>query len=224
MKNHYFERLKKRWTKLESHFLPTDLRPSDPLTFWQERILFLMCFIASALGPFSLVPSILLAYSEGRISVIILDCAAYLTMLAALLARRLSLKARGYLACLGLYSLGVGISVLLGLNGAGYIWLFGASVMMSTIVGLRAAMWTLVLNAFTLGTVAVLIWFGVLDWALTLEHALEKWIVLMVNFMLLNAFVTTTTAFMLNGLKQTLAGEQRISADLRKSEERYRIV
>jgi PAS domain S-box-containing protein len=224
VKNHHLERLKRRWTDLERRFLPTDLRPSDPLTFWQERILFLMCFIASALGPFALVPSVLLAYSEGLISVMILDCAAYLTMLAALLARRLSLKARGYLACLSLYSLGVGVSLLLGLNGAGYIWLFGASVMMSTIIGLRAAMWTLLLNALTLGTVAVLIWFDVLDWALVLENALEKWIVLTVNFMLLNAFVTTTTAFMLTGLKKTLAGEQRTSADLRKSEERYRIV
>ena len=97
-----------------------------------------MCFLCSALGPMALIPSLFLAHKEGLVSVMILDSAAYMSMVVALLARRLSFKARGYLACLSLYALGVGVSVLLGLNGGGYIWLFGVSVMMSTIMGMRA--------------------------------------------------------------------------------------
>ncbi len=224
MKNNGLENFKAHWTRLEGRFLPTDLRSKDPLAFWQERILFIMCFLCSALGPMALIPSLFLAHKEGFISVMIVDCAAYASMVVALLARRLSFKARGYLACLSLYALGVGISLLLGLNGGGYIWLFGVSVMMSTIIGMGAALWTLVLNALTLGSIAVLISFDVLEWALVLENALQKWLVLTANFMLLNAFVTTTTAFMLNGLKKVLANEQRVSAHLRQSQERYRIV
>ncbi len=217
-------KFKTRWTKLENRFLAPELRSKDPLTFWQERILFIMCFLCSALGPVALIPSLLLAHKEGLFSVMILDCAAYLNMVVALLARRLSLKARGYLACLSLYALGVGVSMLVGMNGGGYIWLFGASVMMSTILGMGAALWSLVLNFLTLGGIAVLISFGMLEWALVLENALQKWLVLMANFMLLNAFVTTTTAFMLTGLKKALANEQEVSANLRRNEERYRIV
>jgi PAS domain S-box-containing protein len=217
-------KLKSHWTALESRFISLDLRRKDPLTFWQERILFIMCFLCSALGPLALIPSVLLAYKEGIVSVMILDCAAYLTMVLALLARRWSLKTRGYLACLALYSLGVGVSLLVGMNGGGYIWLFGASVMMSTIIGMGAALWSLALNALTLGSIAVLIYFGIPEWSLVLENALEKWLVLTVNFLLLNAFVTTTTAFMLDGLKKVLANEQSVSAHLRESQERYRIV
>jgi len=112
--------------------LPKYVWNSDPLTFWQERILFLLCFICTLLGPPVLIPSIMLAYAEGLWSIIVLDVGAYLTIVTALVCRSWSLKVRGLLACLCLYALGVGLSLFLGPFGAGYIWLFGASVIMST--------------------------------------------------------------------------------------------
>jgi PAS domain S-box-containing protein len=44
------------------------------------------------------------------------------------------------------------------------------------------------------------------------------------NFLLLNALITITTAFLLNGLKTALLIEQKISKNLRESENKYRLI
>jgi PAS domain S-box-containing protein len=220
----FLKRLVPSWAAIEKRMLPAYVWESDPLTFWQERILFIMCFIAGVCGPVALIPSLTLAYLEGLWNVILLDAVVYGGILLVLLKPQWPLKLRAGVACLTLYGLAVGLLCMLGPVGAGYVWLFGTSVMISTIIGLRAAVGTTVLNAVALLGVALFVDLGKLSWALPLEHALQKWLVMTVNFLVLNTFVTITTAIMLNGLKRALLNEQEISASLRQSEERYRIV
>ncbi len=202
--------------------MPDTVWASDPLTFWRERILFVICFTASALGPFALIPSLALAFLEGLWSVILLDSGAYLSALVILLSRGLSFQIRAWTICLMLYSLGAGLMFILGPTGAGYIWLFGASVIMAAILGFSAALWSLALNLLTLVAVGFHIVYGSPAWSLLIENPLEKWGVMSVNFLLINTLVTLTTALMLNDLKKTLLNEQESSASLRESEARYR--
>ncbi|MFW5874851.1 MAG: hybrid sensor histidine kinase/response regulator, partial [bacterium] len=60
------------------------------------------------------------------------------------------------------------------------------------------------------------------DWAGLLGNPIEKWSVLTVNFLVLNALTTITTALILNGMKNALEKEQQVSKGLRRSEERFR--
>ena len=211
-----------QWTNIEKRFLPPHAWQSDPLTFWRERILFLICFISAVFGLIALIPSLLLAYHEGLWSVILLDIASYCTIVAILIFRRVDLKIRAYTACMIFYMLGVGLLFVLGPIGAGYIWLFGASVLMGAIIGLRAAFLSLLLNAVTLLVIEAFIVYEKLAWAFLWDNASAAWLVMTANFLLLNALVTLTIAFMLNGLKQSLIKEQENSANLRESEERFR--
>lgn len=213
-----------KWTRWEQRFMPAYVWQSDPLTFWRERILFTMCSIAVFIGPLALIPSVWLAYSEGLIHVAVLDLAAYGIVLFIFLGHRLPLKVRAWAACSLLYMLGVGLLFLLGHIGAGYIWLFGASVMMASILGFRAAILSLVLNGLTFVTVAGFAVYGLLDWAQPVENMLQKWMVMGVNFLLLNALVSLTTALILDGLKKTLQKEQNASRSLRQSEKQYRLL
>jgi two-component system, cell cycle sensor histidine kinase and response regulator CckA len=221
LKKDIFETILQRWNKVEKRMLPSYVWQSDPLTFWQERILFLLFFLGTVIGPPVLIPSVLLAYAEGLWSIIILDIAAFLIMIAGLLGRRWPMRVRGFLASLCLYGLGVCLSFLLGPFGAGYIWLFGASVMVSVLLGMKAAIISMVLNALTLSFIAFLIHTGSVEWAAAIDHPLQKWLVSSLNFMLLNAFTTLTTAFIIGGLKKALANELRASADLRVHHERF---
>ena len=41
----YKKKFVARWFALEKKMLPSYVWTSDPLTFWRERILFLICFI-----------------------------------------------------------------------------------------------------------------------------------------------------------------------------------
>ena len=210
------------WSALEKRLLPSYVWTSDPLTFWRERILFLVCFIAVVFGPVALVPSLLLAYSEGLWIVILVDSVAYMAAVTILIARNKSFVVRSLVFCFILYALGVCILFILGPVGAGYIWLFGASVLISTFIGLGAAIWTLAFNTIAMLSVGIFITYGNPEWILHVDNALEKWLVMSTNFLLLNAFVTTTTAFLLNGLKTALLMEQKISKSLRESEELFR--
>ena len=131
------------WHGLEKKLLPAYVWETDPFTFWQERILFIICFTASFFGPLVLVPSIVLSMAEGLGSVAVLDLAAYLGTVAVLFSKNLPLRIRASLIFIVLFSLGVGLMVVLGPVGAGYVWLLGASIIVSTIYDLRAAFITL---------------------------------------------------------------------------------
>jgi PAS domain S-box-containing protein len=213
-----------RWSVLERRLLPAYVWTTDPLTFWRERILLIICFLAAVLGPIALIPSLWLAYQERLWSVILLDSAAYITSVVIIIGRDWPLKGRTCGVCFILYALGACLLFILGPVGAGYIWLFGASVIISAIIGLEAAIWTLVLNAVTLLSISIFIRYGVMQWTILYDNALEKWLVMSANFLLLNAFVTLTTAMMLNGLSKALSTEQDFIHSLQESEERFRAI
>jgi two-component system cell cycle sensor histidine kinase/response regulator CckA len=210
------------WDRMEKKFMPVSAWRGTPLTFWRERILFIMCFTAATLGPLALIPSILMAVYEKLWLVVIFDITAYATLTGLLKCGHWPIKLRGGIACFILYFLGVALIIILGPSGTGYIWLFGASVIISAILGLSAAMWMLLINAATMFGTTIYIWAASPAWSSQMENALERWIVLAIIFLFFNAFVTITIAFMLNGLKEALIKEKNISNNLRLSEERYR--
>jgi len=212
-----------RWAAaLERRFLPSSVWESDMLTLWRERILFVTCFIGAVLGPVALIPSLILAYAEGLWNVIILDLFAYGMAVAILLGRRVPLNIRAWSGCLVLYILGVGLLFMLGHVGAGYVWLFGASVMVGALVGLKASIFALIMNCAAMSAIALFIAFGTPEWLVDPTNAVERWLVMSVNFMLLNTFVTLTTAMMLGGLQRALSKELEMGKSLRQSEERFR--
>ncbi len=210
------------FSNLEYRFLPSYVWRSNLLTRWRERILFVICFTTSVFGPLALIPSLILAYTEQRWDVIILDSFSYTMAVAILLSPRVPLNIRAWSICLTLYLLGVGLLFMLGSLGAGYIWLFGASVMAGALIGLRASFFALMMNLFALTAVAVFIAVGHPDWPVSPANPIEKWLIMAVNFMLLNTIVTLTIAVMLSGLQRALSKEQKLSNGLRQSEERFK--
>jgi two-component system, cell cycle sensor histidine kinase and response regulator CckA len=219
-----YDKIRPVWHALEKKLLPAYVWETDPFTFWQERILFIICFSASFFGPFVLVPSILLSMAEGMGSVVILDLAAYIGTVAVLFSKSLSLKIRASLIFIVLFSLGTGLMVILGPVGAGYVWLLGASIIVSTIYDLKAAFITLACNALAFGIIAVFIGNGSLHWNLLSENPLEQWLVMSGNFLFINALISTTTALMLHSLKKTFEKEQAARKNLQQSEARLHAV
>jgi len=113
----YKKKFVARWSALEKKMLPSYVWTSDPLTFWRERILFLICFIATVFGPIALVPSLLLAYSEGLWSVVLIDSAAYMVAVTILIARNTSFVRRALFFCFFLYAFGISLLFILGRSG-----------------------------------------------------------------------------------------------------------
>ena len=220
----YREKFSAVWVALEKRLLPSYVWTSDPLTFWRERILFILCFFGVIFGPIALIPSLLLAYSEGLFGVVLIDSLTYATAVVILIARNIAFIKRALVLCFIIYALGISILFILGPVGAGYIWLFGASVLISTFIGIGASIFTLALNTIVLLSVGIFIAYGNPAWALHVNNALKKWLVMSANFLILNVFITIATAFLQNGLKKALLLEQEISKSWRESEERYRML
>ena len=215
---------RKNWfATLEKRFLPSYVWQKDQLTLWRERILFVICFIAATFGFFALIPSTILAYMEGLWGVLVLDLVAYIMAVVILLGRNTPFKIRSWLAYFFFYILGTGLLFMLGNIGAGYIWLFGSSVMAGALIGLRPAVYALILNFLALVAVAVFISVGQPEWAAVIDNPIQKWVVMTVNFMLLNTLVTVTTSLMLNGLQNALSKSEDLGENLRQSEQRLRI-
>jgi len=212
----------RRFSVLEKRFLPAYVWQTDMLTLWRERILFVICFIAVVLGPIALIPSVILSFAESRWDVIILDTFAYAMAVVILTGRRFSLNIRSWCTWLVLYGLGTGLLFMLGSVGAGYIWLFGASVMAGALIGLRASVIALLMNLLTMVLVALFITYGHPSWVADPIHSTQRWLVMSVNFMLPNMFVTLTTALMLGGLQKALSKEMDMIKSVRESEERLR--
>jgi PAS domain S-box-containing protein len=204
--------------------MPSYVWASDPLTYWRERILFIICFFGTIFGPIALIPSLLLAYSEGLWDIVLIDSLTYVTVVAILIARNVSFVIRALVLCFIIYTLGISILFIMGPLGAGYIWLLGASVLISTFIGIGASIFTLAVNTIALLSVGIFIAYGNPAWALHVDNALKKWLVMSANFLILNVFITIITAFLQNGLKKALLLEEATNKSLRKSEEHYRFL
>ena len=209
---------------MERRFLPVHVREGDLLTFWRERILFGIVFTVTVLGFFALIPSLVLSAMEKRWDIFLLDLTVYGGALAILFGRRMPLAVRAWAACSIFFSLGVGLLFMLGPLGAGYIWLFGASVMAGLLIGFRVGLWSLVLNFASLLTIGWFIAQFQPDWSKAVENPLEKWLVMTANFMVINSLIAIATALMLRALVTALTKEQEIGRNLRHSEERFRLI
>ncbi len=212
------------WAALERRFLPEHVWEADLLTFWRERILFVIVFTATVVGLFALIPSAVLSVMERRWDILFLDFAVYGGALTILFGRRMPLTVRAWVTCSIFYCLGIGLLLLLGHQGAGYIWLFGASVMAGLLMGLRAGLRSLLLNFLSLLAVGWFIARFHPDWSRLVENPVEKWLVMTANFTVINALVTVTIALMLRGLERALSKEQEIARNLRRTENRFRLI
>ena len=212
------------WGQIEKKCLPEYVWEAEDLTFWQERILFSLCFIATVLAPVALAPSLSLCVQLDLWAVFILDILSYLMIIFIFLGRNLPLHYRVWTICFIIFSLGAGLLYFLGPRGAGYIWLFGSSVLAGTLIGVKAGLFTLFLNCLTFIIMAVLVSKGIPPWFVDGDSMLARWIVMSVNFMLLNIIITMTTAVLLKSLKHSLSKEKKYSKKLRESESKYRFL
>ena len=120
------------------------LRPEH----WRSDLLTGVLRVVFALGAVVCIPSVYMALREGLYVVAIGDTLALIAVAALLLAKRLAHRPRAFSFCAILYLVGVMLLALVG--PVSQIYLLGFSVMTTTLLGLRAGVVTLVVNALTL--------------------------------------------------------------------------
>jgi len=197
-----------------NRMIPPSVMEKDSLIYWRTRILFMILFTGLVLCFFALVPLTALVIKEKLWGLAIFDGVASLIGISLLLSRRLRYEIRSILTLLMLYVVGLGIIISVGPLSGGPAWLFAFAVLVGVLLGSKAAIAALGLNAITLTIIGWLISTGRFGQAFPFFNTSEAMVVAGASFILLNAVAAISVAVLAKGLVSTHQKEKTLASDL----------
>ena len=210
---------------IRQKFLGADTAPLD-IHDWRDRLLTAILMVALVMGSLTAVPSILQAWREGQKSIAIVDALALAWVVFVWRKRTLGFHFRAWSLLAVLYL--VGVVLLLTIGPVSQIYLMAFPVMAAVLLGLRAALFALVLDGLTLLTIGYL---ANADFQIPgfQGQSLAKWAIITANFMFVDSLIAISCAALLQGLEKSLdrvgqdiAERKKTEALLRASEESFR--
>ncbi|MES2105061.1 MAG: EAL domain-containing protein [Pseudomonadota bacterium] len=208
------------FTRLISRtFLASKSAPVD-MQQWREHVLSAILFVVLVLGSITAVPSVLLALSEGLWSVAVMDVVALLWIAGIWHFRHISFQLRVINFLAVLYLIGVWFQ-LVGIP-VSQIYLKAVPIMAALLLGLRPAVYALVLDAVTMFCIGYL---G--NTSLRVDgfpdQPLLRWLIITLNFSFICAAITISCAVLLQKLEKSLDTQRAISESLKEGQERLRL-
>jgi len=201
--------------------LPSDFaRYTSGLTHWR-RVIFkrLFGFLAILCVPVYFT-SVYLCIAADLWGMAIFDTFAYFLLVLLLFYPHFSDRLRFSLGCLLAYAIGVGFLIAIGPSGAGFFWLFIFPPLSNIFLGTKASIYAQVLNGVSLIFIGVSYHYEWLIWPVIQGYSTGIWAVVSINFLVTNAMVTLTIAYLLgkltSSLDSTLASRQATVLGLAK--------
>ncbi len=192
---------------------PTDLDKLDDaaaLAVWRQRLLDRLLGVLIIAAWVVGLPSVALAIYEQFWLLVGADVIA-MSWLHLLHAKRdWSYRSRAAQLLVLIYM--VSVSLLMTIGYASQIYLMAMPVLAVLLFSLRTAIACLLLNGATLMAIGCLFQADIVGLNLAIPPLL-RWAAVTINFMLIDTALTAACAFLLNGLKASLA-EQQINAQL----------
>jgi len=96
--------------------------------------------------------------------------------------------------------------------------------MVAILLGLRMSLIALAVNTGTLIIIGILLQLGYMDWDYSTINPVEKWVVISLNFLILNSIVTIAIALISGGIQDLLKRQKSMLESLEKSEEKFRVL
>jgi len=183
----------------------------DGLLYWRVRILFAILFAGLLLGILVIIPVTVLVIKQRLWGLGIIDGGACLTAVGLLFSRRLKYEIRAALTLLIPYAIGLAIIISVGPLSGGPAWLFTFAVLVGVLLGSRAAIMALTVNAITLTIIGWLISSGRFGQTFPFFNTSEAMIVAVVNFIFLNAITAISVTVLVKGLASTHQKERELT-------------
>ncbi|MGE5500278.1 MAG: sensor histidine kinase [Syntrophothermus sp.] len=176
----------------------------------------------AVLGFVAYIPSLILSVTVGLWTIAVVDTIAYLIILIFLFIRSIPLQLKVITTLLISLSIGVLLLIYVGPDGAGYLWLFTVPVIAGVLLESKYTYSALAINFLVLIILGFLQYNGVLDWDRQFNFSVTTWVVICVNFMLLNMGAALPLTLFIKKLKKSMVAESEIADKL--SEERLRLI
>lgn len=167
---------------------------------WRANILASMLMAALTFGMFALIAGLVLAVRENVWSLLIADLTGLVVCLLLMFVHRIRFEIRARITFFLCYGIGIAVILSVGPLSGGPIWLFTFAVLAGALMGNRAALAAISLNALSLTIIAVLISQGIIGGdfpSFKTPHAL---VAAVVNFVVLNAITAVSVSALLRGL------------------------
>lgn len=179
---------------------------------WRQHVLDLSLNVSLVLGLLVYIPSIWLAFDFGQMEVVVGDTIAMLGIVLLAFVKRISYPIRAVAFCAVMYGLGVMLLVTVG--PVSQIYLFGFSILATLLLGLRMGLFAVGLNVVTL-LVTGLTGSGAetMNAPWTLDDS-GAWVVLTMNFSLVNLILTLTVGLVLTALERIGQSEREARTQL----------
>jgi PAS domain S-box-containing protein len=192
---------------------------STGFLYWRERILFGMYLAAAVFGMIIVYPTMSFLIRQKHFLLTAIDMLALAWTIAALLMRNtLQFKVRAVAALALLYVIGILILVKLGPISGGFIWLFTFAVSAAVLMGLRSAFVALAFNMVSLMAIYAGILSEAVPWVGILQGDFTVWLIICLNFMLMNSLVATSVGLLLQGLDHSVQEERTTRIDLERQQ------
>jgi len=197
--------------------------PPWGLDSWRERVLTAFYLTVAIVGGAAYVPAMIYVIGRGHWGAAWFDTLALVWSVAALVWRRkIPVLVRAGVTVAFFYAIAVVVLAHFGPYSGGPVWLFSFGVAAGVLFGPRAALAAVGLNALTLAVFGWLLASGWLSWGPVGAETWARWLILTVNFILLNALIAVSVAALARGLQAALGQEKRAQAGLEQEVEERR--
>jgi PAS domain S-box-containing protein len=189
---------------------------TDSLSYWRVRILFTIILTSVVVGFLSFIPLIPLVIEQNLWALFIFDVTAWSLGPYLLLARAPSYKIRAGITLFMFYLIGVIVIFTVGVMSGGPAWLFAFAVLVGVLLGSRAAMIALAVNAITLLILSELIHTGYFNQSISIFKSTKSMVMAGASFMLLNTIAAMSVAVLVKGLLSAHQKERDLTNTLIK--------
>jgi signal transduction histidine kinase len=196
------------------------LSVDEGIEYLMEKIFLIGIEILIILGLVAYIPSTTISILQKQYIIVFIDTLVILSFIVLFLLHRVKLIYKLSVIIGLVYILGVILILTLGNNGTGLIYLIAFSVIASTFLGLRIATFSLLINLLTLLGLGFVIAYKVSFLPFYQSYELGRWIVVSINFMVINTVISLSIAYFLEGLKASYTSEQELKRKLKKKSER----
>lgn len=199
---------------ISKRIAPTSTVEGDSLTYWRIRILTGILYSGMVLGSLAIIPGFVLSIKEKIWGLLISYVIIWLIGLNLLISRRIGYKTRALATIFIVYAIGLVIIINVGIFSGGPIWLFAFTVLVAILLGTRAAVGAICLNAVTLSVLSWLIFSGKFGIEFQFFNNFERMISAGASFILLNSVITVSVAVLVKGIISSHQKEKLLTSDL----------
>ncbi|QIB64825.1 hybrid sensor histidine kinase/response regulator [Kineobactrum salinum] len=172
---------------------------------WQLDLFRLILWVSVIAGLLVYLPSMYAAYQKGTPGIAAVNTAAIVALAGLYLLNSWSYRWRAGIFCLVFYFLATGLLVYVG--PVSQIYLVGFSLLTTLLLGLRAGILTLILNAITLLTLGLLGHASAEMVLLSREAGAAAWVTITLNFVLINSLLVLAIGSVISVLNDALQRE-----------------